>query len=299
MLKQAKQMIVFNALTQQQSFTKAAQLLDISRTQVSQQIQLLEERLGVQLVQRTTRSFSLTEAGKTFAVHCANIADEINDAESELLSHSNNLQGKLRVGIAQAFASNHILPYLSDLHQSYPQLNIEITLFDHKIDVIAEQLDLWIGVMDSPPEGFVARHLMDCHFVLVASPHYLAKQGIPYHPYDLKKHNCLTYISRERKDNVWGFHKEKEDLQIKVSGNYRIDSADAIRNATTAGSGIGYIATYLLSDELQTGKLIQLLPDWELNQSMPLYAVYPRRKFLPKKVHIFMEFVRNQINKAK
>lgn len=148
MLKQAKQMIVFNALTQQQSFTKAAQLLDISRTQVSQQIQLLEERLGVQLVQRTTRSFSLTEAGQTFAVHCANIADEINEAENELLTNIDNLQGKLRVGIAQSFATNHILPYLSELHHAYPQLNIEITLFDHKIDVIAEQLDLWIGVMD-------------------------------------------------------------------------------------------------------------------------------------------------------
>ncbi len=83
-----------------------------------------------------------------------------------------------------------------------------------------------------------------------------------------------------------------------MSGNYRIDSADAIRNATTAGNGIGYIATYLLSDELQTGKLVQLLPDWELNQSMPLYAVYPRRKFLPKKVHVFMEFVRQHINET-
>lgn len=299
MLKQAKQMIVFNALTQQKSFTKAAQLLDISRTQVSLQIQLLEERLGVQLVQRTTRSFSLTEAGQSFAVHCANIADEINEAENELLSNIDTLNGKLRVGIAQSFATNHILPYLSELHQRYPQLNIEITLFDHKIDVIAEQLDLWIGVMDSPPEGFVARHLIDCHFVLVANSMYLAKHGIPYHPYDLKKHNCLTYMSRERKDNVWGFHKGDENLQIKVSGNYRIDSADAIRNATVSGNGIGYIATYLLSDELRSGKLVQLLPDWELNQSMPLYAVYPRRKFLAKKVHIFMEFVRHHINAEK
>ncbi|HIF9444273.1 TPA: LysR substrate-binding domain-containing protein [Photobacterium damselae] len=295
MLKKAQQMVVFNALTKQQSFTKTAQLLDISRTQVSKQIQLLEERLGVQLVQRTTRSFALTEAGKAFAAHCANIVAEINEAESELLSDCDTLQGTLKVGVAQSFASNHLAPYIAEFHAQYPQLKLEMSLFDHRVDIIAEQLDLWIGMMDSPPEGFVARHLVDCHFVLAASPEYLALHGVPYHPRDLKEHNCITYFSRERKDNVWSFKKDDEALQIKVSGNYRVDSADAIRDATLTGNGIGYLATYLLKDELRQGKLIRLLPDWDLNQYMPLYAVYPRHKFLPIKVQAFIDFVRQHI----
>ncbi|HIF9340019.1 TPA: LysR substrate-binding domain-containing protein [Photobacterium damselae] len=295
MLKKAQQMVVFNALTKQQSFTKAAQLLDISRTQVSKQIQLLEERLGVQLVQRTTRSFALTEAGKAFSAHCANIVAEINEAESELLSDCDTLQGTLKVGVAQSFASNHLAPYIAEFHAQYPQLKLEMSLFDHRVDIIAEQLDLWIGMMDSPPEGFVARHLVDCHFVLAASPEYLALHGVPYHPRDLKEHNCITYFSRERKDNVWSFKKDDEALQIKVSGNYRVDSADAIRDATLTGNGIGYLATYLLKDELRQGKLIRLLPDWDLNQYMPLYAVYPRHKFLPIKVQVFIDFVRQHI----
>ncbi|HIF9167887.1 LysR substrate-binding domain-containing protein [Photobacterium damselae subsp. damselae] len=295
MLKKAQQMVVFNALTKQQSFTKAAQLLDISRTQVSKQIQLLEERLGVQLVQRTTRSFALTEAGKAFSAHCANIVAEINEAESELLSDCDTLQGTLKVGVAQSFASNHLAPYIAEFHAQYPQLKLEMSLFDHRVDIIAEQLDLWIGMMDSPPEGFVARHLVDCHFVLAASPEYLALHGVPYHPRDLKEHNCITYFSRERKDNVWSFKTDDEALQIKVSGNYRVDSADAIRDATLTGNGIGYLATYLLKDELRQGKLIRLLPDWDLNQYMPLYAVYPRHKFLPIKVQAFIDFVRQHI----
>ncbi|ELR64802.1 Transcriptional regulator, LysR family [Photobacterium marinum] len=295
MLKKAQQMVVFNALTKQKSFTRAAQLLDISRTQVSKQIQQLEERLGIQLVQRTTRSFALTEAGRNFAAHCANIVDEINEAESELLVDSNSLHGSLRVGIAQSFASNHIGPYISEFHERYPQLNLEMSLFDHRVDLISEQLDLWIGIMDTPPEGFVARHLVDCQFVLAASPDYLAKHGVPYHPNDLKEHNCITYYSRERKDTSWSFSKDDENLQVKVRGNYRVDSADAIRDATLAGNGIGYLATYLLKNEFREGRLIRLIPDWEPNQHMPLYAIYPRHKFLPAKVKVFIDFVREHI----
>ncbi|PSW05620.1 LysR family transcriptional regulator [Photobacterium lipolyticum] len=295
MLKKAQQMVVFNALTKQQSFTRAAQLLNISRTQVSKQIQQLEERLGVQLVQRTTRSFALTESGRTFSAHCANVVGEINEAESELLSNTEALQGALRVGIAQSFASNHIAPHISEFHDLYPQLDLEMSLFDHRVDLISEQLDLWIGMMDSPPEGFVARHLTDCHFVLAASPDYLAKNGVPYHPSDLANHNCITYFSRERKDSVWSFQKDEESLQMKVKGNYRVDSADAIRDATLTGNGIGYLATYLLKNEFREGKLIRLMPDWQLTQHMPLYAIYPRHKFLPNKVRVFIDFVRKHI----
>ncbi|GAB3524053.1 LysR substrate-binding domain-containing protein [Photobacterium alginatilyticum] len=295
MLKKAQQMVVFNALTKQQSFTRAAQILDISRTQVSKLVQQLEQRLGVQLVQRTTRSFALTEAGRQFAVHCANIVDEINEAESELVQDTDTLHGALRVGIAQSFALNHIGPYISEFHEQYPQLDLELSLFDHRVDLISEQLDLWVGIMSSPPEGFVARHLTDCKFVLAASPDYLAKHGVPYHPEDLKQHNCITYFSRERKDTTWRFCNEQDDLQVKVKGNYRVDSADAIRDATLAGHGIGYLATYLLKNELREGRLIRLMPDWQLNQQMPLYAIYPRHKYLPAKVKVFIDFVRARI----
>ncbi len=295
MLKKAQQMVVFNALTKQQSFTKAAQLLEISRTQVSKLVQQLEERLGVQLVQRTTRSFALTESGRIFAKHCEKVVDEINEAESELLALGDSQQGSLRVGIAQSFASNHVAPYINEFHERHPLVNLELSLFDHRVDLIAEQLDLWIGFMDSPPEGFVARHLTNCDFVLVASPDYLAKHGVPYHPDDLKQHNCITYFSRERKDNIWNFSLKEEELQVKVTGNYRVDSADAIRDATIAGNGVGYLATYLLKDEIRHGKLIRLMPEWQLTQHMPLYAVYPRHKYLPTKVNLFIEFIREHI----
>ncbi len=168
-------------------------------------------------------------------------------------------------------------------------------MFDYRVDMLQEGLDLWITNNETLPEGYVAQRLADSKFVVAASPEYLVKHDTPHHPNDLVEHNCLIYRSWERDYTSWSFSKPDEQLNIKVSGNYSVDLAEAVRDAAVAGWGIAYLATYLIRDEFKDGQLIQLLPDWQPSQNMPFYAVYPSRRYLPKKTAAVIEFIKQKI----
>lgn len=131
--------------------------------------------------------------------------------------------------------------------------------------------------------------------MVAASPDYLLKHDTPTEPNDLSQHNCLIYRSWERDYTSWAFTNREQELNVKVSGNYSVDLAEAVRDAAIAGWGIAYLATYLLGDEFRSGKLIQLLPDWRASQSMPFYAVYPSRQHMPKKISAVIEFIKQKI----
>lgn len=161
--------------------------------------------------------------------------------------------------------------------------------------MLEEGLDLWITNNEHLPEGYVAQRLADSQFVVAASPDYLVKHQTPSHPSELTEHNCLIYRSWERDYTRWSFSSPQEQLSIKVSGNYSVDLAEAVRDAAVAGWGIAYLATYLIGDEFKTGQLIQLFPDWNASQSMPFYAVYPSRRFLPKKTVAVIDFIKQKI----
>ena len=128
--------------------------------------------------------------------------------------------------------------------------------------------------------------------MLVASPDYLLSHGIPLHPRDLARHNCITYQSRERRYHEWSFRQGKERQTVQVAGNYRVDLAEAVRDAALAGLGIAYVANYLLDKELQSGQLIPLLPQWRPNQKMAVHAVYARREHLDPKIRLFIDFLK-------
>ena len=155
-----------------------------------------------------------------------------------------------------------------------------------------EGLDLWITTYEDKPEGLVGQRLADIGFVLAASPDYLLSHGTPLHPKDLAQHNCITYQSRERRYHQWAFRQGKERQTVQVAGNYRVDMAEAVRDAALAGLGIAYIANYLLDKELQSGQLIPLLPQWRPNQQMAVHAVYARREHLDPKIRLFIDFLK-------
>lgn len=279
----ASQMVVFSALLTHKNFTAAARSLGVSVSHVSKQLALLEESLGVKLVQRTTRSFTPTEAGEQFYHHCQKITRTIEEAQREIESQRDEVSGLIKIGISQSFGSLHILPAIDEFREQYPNLQVEMHLFDYRVDMLQEGLDLWITNNETLPEGYVAQRLADSKFVVAASPEYLVKHDTPHHPNDLVDHNCLIYRSWERDYTSWAFSKPGEQLNVKISGNYSVDLAEAVRDAAVAGWGIAYLATYLIRDEFKEGQLIQLLPDWQPSQDMPFYAVYPSRRYLPKK----------------
>ena len=293
--ERAAQMVVFAALLKHKNFTLAAKSLEVSVSHVSKQLAQLESSLGVKLVQRTTRSFTPTEAGQKFYQHCVQLVSIVGEAQLEVESQRDEVAGLVKIGLSQSFGTLHIIPAIDELRRQHPNLQVEVHLFDYKVDMLEEGLDLWITNNEHLPEGYVAQRLADSQFVVAASPDYLVKHQTPIHPSELTSHNCLIYRSWERDYTRWAFSNHQDQLNIKVSGNYSVDLAEAVRDAAVAGWGIAYLATYLIGDEFKRGQLIQLFPDWCACQSMPFYAVYPSRRYLPKKTVAVIEFIKQQI----
>ncbi|SKC31139.1 LysR family transcriptional regulator [Photobacterium piscicola] len=298
MLENLQQMVILAAIGHEQNFTRAADRLGISKSQVSKQVRFLEERLGCQLVQRSTRTVALTEIGLQYADYGQQLVDTVNEAEAMVAGYRNEIKGVLRIGIAQSFGNIHITSALAEFQKSNPELELEISLFDHRPNLLEEGFDCWIAIHEHPPEGMVARKLATCEFVVVASPDYIAQHGQPETPSDLRRHNCITYQSRERKYVNWAFSRDGVQQSIRVRGNYRIDNAPAVLDAAVSGLGIAYLSTYLMTDELDNHKLIQLLPEWKTTVDLPIYAVYPRRKYLAPKVRCFIDFMAERMAQA-
>lgn len=298
MLENLQQMVILAAIGHEQNFTRAADRLGISKSQVSKQIRYLEERLGCQLVQRSTRTVALTEIGLQYADYGQQLVDTVNEAEAMVAGYRNEIKGVLRIGIAQSFGNIHITSALAEFQKSNPELELEISLFDHRPNLLEEGFDCWIAIHEHPPEGMVARKLANCEFVVVASPDYIELHGKPETPSDLRRHNCITYQSRERKYVNWAFSRDGVQQSIRVRGNYRIDNAPAVLDAAVSGLGIAYLSTYLMTNEIESNKLIQLLPEWKATVDLPIYAVYPRRKYLAPKVRCFIDFMAERMAQA-
>ncbi|MBV7296640.1 LysR family transcriptional regulator [Enterovibrio paralichthyis] len=295
MLDNLQQMVVLATVAHEQHFTRAAEFLGISKSQVSKQIRYLEERLGVQLVQRNTRSVALTDAGVQYAEYGRQIVQTMMDAEAMVAGFRNEVSGRLKVGIAQSFGNAQITKLLSAFQAKFPALELEVHLFDHRPNLLEDGFDCWLAIHESPPEGMVARKLGDCQFKLVASPEYINEHGEPKHPADLREHNCVTYQSVQRTYDQWSFQRDGSEQSVTVRGSYRINNAPAVLEATKSGVGISYIATYLLSDEIESGKLKVLMRDWKPTMRLPVYAVYPRREYLAPKVRQFVDFLAENI----
>ncbi|WP_019614218.1 LysR family transcriptional regulator [Psychromonas ossibalaenae] len=295
MQSRANQMLILHTLKMSGSFTKAAEKLCVSTSYVSKQLTLLESELKVQLVQRTTRNLALTDAGIEYAEYCAQLHSTIQNAEVAMMDATAQMSGTIRLALPRSFGTLHVIPVLDKLQEKHPEINFEISLTDRKIDMLDEDIHLWITTYENINEGYIAQRVADGHFVLAASPKYLEKHPTPVHPKDLLNHNCVTYHSNTRDYSHWPFIKNNEKLTVHVSGNYCVDLSEAVRDAVIADHGIGYIATYLLSDELETGRLVQLLPDWKANLELPVYAVYPRKKHLPEKLNAVISFLKESI----
>ncbi len=295
MQHEAYQMVFFNALANTGSLTQAAKKLNVSVSHVSKQLHILESELNVQLINRSTRKTVLTQEGKEFASHCEHMVGLINRANAQLSESRDTLSGHVRLALSCSFGSMRILPILDKLQQLYPELTIEISLVDYKVDIFEEQIDLWFTTFEHINQGLVAQRIVDNHFMLLASPEYIAKHGAPKHPDDLANHNCIIYHSKNRSYSHWPFTKNSQEHNAQVSGNYRVDKAEAVRDAVLAGKGVGYIASYLLTDELEKARLIPLMQDWKPSLKMPVYAVYPKYQNLPHRLKTLISFIKNEI----
>lgn len=282
-------MRAFLAIVRAGSFVKAAEQLDMSTTTCSRLLTELEAQLGVRLVQRTTRTLSITEAGQQLAARFESINAEIEAAEQEVQSATHRVAGTLRVAMPQVFGLSVIAPMLHAFRQQHPALVLEVTASDRRMDLVAEGFDLALRITGRLDEGYVARQLAPIRVAVCASPGYLQRRGTPLTPAALDSHDCLTYLETAG-PNQWVFAGPDGLVQQRVSGSFRANSGELLRVCALAGDGLIYQPTFLVGDDLRAGTLLQVLQDF-LPPPLGLYAVYPDRRHLPVRTRVFVDFL--------
>ena len=285
----------FVAVAETGSFTAAADRLDITRPQASQQIARLEQRLGARLFDRTTRRVQLAEAGQRLLANCAPLLHGLHEAAEAVGTASRGLQGRLRVGAPVDHATQVLAPHLAAFAALHQGLDIELRASDRMSDLVEEGIDVAFRVGWLRDSTARAAKLGEFKQVVVAAPQYLAKAGIPQHPEDLASHRWVA-LTVLRSPLSWTFsHPSSGEASVRMVSTLRTDSAAAMRALLLAGAGVSVVSHLHVRGELDSGALIQMLPAWTLPDG-GLYAVLPPGKFIPARSKALVDFMRARIS---
>jgi DNA-binding transcriptional LysR family regulator len=263
-------MRVFATVVETGSFARAAEQLHLSATAASRHVAELEKHLGAQLLQRSTRRLNLTGVGADYYDRCRLILAEVEEAETQAATSESQPRGTLRLSLPHSFGLRYIAPLIPEFCKRYPELQLELNFSDRTIDLVEEGIDMAVRISGELKTNLVARKLAPARLVCCAAPDYLALHGIPQTPNDLKQHNCISYSYTA---NAWNFTREGREISVPVKGRLRANSGDMSRLAVAAGLGITTLPTFLICDELRSGKLVPLLPEYSL-PALDVYAVY-------------------------
>jgi len=289
-------MAVFRRVVEAKNFSAVARETNMSQSTVSKHIAALEERLGTKLLNRSTRSIKLTEAGKEYYHHCIRILNDFQEAEASVGKGKIKPTGTLRITTSAAFGRTYILPHLNEFLHNYPEINVELLFNDDYLDLVKAGIDLAIRIGPLADSTLIARKLGSGPRVVVASPEYLVKHGRPKKPSDLVTHECLLY-SPQKSPDLWYFNSTQEGEEaIRVSGRLKASSPDAICDATLNGLGIAVLCEWYARKFIKQGKLKAILQDYRPS-AYDIHAVYPERKFVPQKVKRMIEFLAGKMDK--
>jgi DNA-binding transcriptional LysR family regulator len=284
-----KDVSVFVHVAEAKSFTAAAERIGLSRSAVGKSIVRLEDRLGVRLLQRTTRSVSLTGEGAAFHERCVRLLADLDEAEMAMLSHSQAPRGRLRLDLPVSFGRLHVLPILSGFMRKWPEISVSASFSDRYVDLIDEGVDLAIRIGGSEDSRLMTRFLAPHRLVTCASPAYVASRGAPQTIEQLAQHSCLAFVHGGRPVE-WRFSESGRSRSVAVNGRFASTNAEALRDATIAGYGIARLATFLISNDLRAGRLLPILGHVDAD-GPPIRAVYPSSRHLSPKVRIFIDEV--------
>jgi DNA-binding transcriptional LysR family regulator len=291
-----QEMRVFAAVADAGSFVAAADALDISKAAVSRYVSELEQRLGVRLMHRTTRRLSLTQEGEVFLARSREILASIDDSEREISTRSESASGLLKLSVPVSFGIKHLAGLWSEFLQAHPQVSLDVQLADRVIDLVDEGFDVAVRIARLPDSTLVSRKLATTRLVLSASPKYLKARGVPKHPSDLAEHDILGYSLLAMGD-TWQFTGPKGPVTVKVRPRLWTNNGDTCVAAALRGAGIQLQPTFLIADELASGKLVEVLPKFRASE-LGIYAVYPTRKFVLPKVRVLLEFLSAKLQDA-
>jgi DNA-binding transcriptional LysR family regulator len=286
---------VFVQVVNSGNFAKAAVALDINPSAISRRISQLEDKLGVRLFNRTTRSLSLTEVGERYFNRCLSILADLEEADREVKQHSEAPQGLLHISCSMLFAHRCLLTRLPAFLVQYPRLSIQLVLTDDVIDVVSEGIDVAIRIGELADSSLITRRLVSDRRIICASPTYLEQRGTPTTPDDLATHNCLALSAYKTTLNQWRFRDKSGLREISLGGNFTVNSGIALYESALAGLGIARVTEFLAAQALQSGQLIRLLSEYEDESDIGIYAIFPSDRYLLPKVQCFVEFLVNSV----
>jgi DNA-binding transcriptional LysR family regulator len=271
------------------SFVRAAEMLNLSKTAVSRLVGGLETRLGVRLLYRTTRKLSLTQEGEVFHERCKGLLESVGEAEAEITAHAGEALGKLRINVPVSFGTMHLAPLWPAFMTMHPKVALEVTLADRLVDLVDEGYDLAVRIARLPSSSLVSRKLTSTRMLLCASPEYLRKHGAPAHPSDIVHHAVMAYTLLATGEQ-WTFDGPEGPVSVKVVPRMRSNSGDTCCTAALQHQGIVLQPSFLVGTHLQSGALVEVLPQYR-SIDFGVYAVYPSRKHLTPKVRVLIDFL--------
>ena len=282
-------MQIFVDVVNSGGFSAAARKIGLSRAQVSKSVMQLEQYLGVRLLNRTTRSISLTESGRVYFERSSALLADIDEIEAIAANESGETRGRLMLSAPTTFGILHLQDAIPAYLARFPEVQISLSLADRFIDVVAEGFDLVIRIGELEDSSLVARRLAPCKRILCAAPGYLGKHGTPQVPQDLAIHHCLVY-SNELKPDSWRLQGPDGNEVVKVNGPVCADNGDILRAAAVAGLGVTLLPTFIVGADLISGRLRQVLPEF-CPPEIFIHAVFPSRRWLSPKVRSFVDFL--------
>lgn len=286
---QLEDMAMFVRIVDAGGISKAADQLNIAKSAVSRRLTELERRLGTQLLNRTTRASSLTEAGRIYYNRTQNIIDEVSVLNEQTSGHKARVEGILKLSCPLTFGLMHLGPIIDEYAREYQDLNIQIDFTDRHVDLVEEGFELAIRIGFLPESSLQARLITPIDHILCASPDYLHKFGVPACPSDLSQYKFLHYgLSSEAKIRLTD--KKGKDHEVLLSPIIKANNGDFLKEMAVKGHGITFLPAFITYQELKNKKLIAILKDFQL-PTMNAYAVYPRSRFLPERCRLFIDFL--------
>jgi DNA-binding transcriptional LysR family regulator len=285
----ASDLRVFVRVMERGSFSSAAKDLGLTPSAVSKLVSRLEDRLGVRLLERSTRRLALTPEGETFLARARRIVADIDEAEAEVMQARGAPRGRLRINSGTAFGLHQLAPALADFLARYPEIDVDLSITDRYVDIIEEQADIAVRSGHIPEGPFIQRKIADLQRVICAAPSYLKRRGTPRVAADLKDHDCIVVAGPGL--NRWPFNVRGGVDVVEVRPRVSTDDAEAALRLAIEGAGIVRLSDVIVGSPLRDGQLVALLTDTHHIEPFPLAAIYPAgRQRLPR-VAVFIEFL--------
>ncbi|HCH5092504.1 TPA: LysR family transcriptional regulator [Vibrio parahaemolyticus] len=289
----ADDLILFSQVIELGSFSKVAEANNLTNSVVSKRMARLEEEIGAQLLYRTTRKLTLTEAGKVLLHSAKNVKQATQEAMDAVAGFGENVSGHIKMSVPTISGDLILADAVAEFCNLHPGPTVDMSLDNRFVDLVADGYDLVIRTGYLEDSSLIARHILDSQWVVCASPSYIAKNGKPIEPIDLTSHNCLQYAYQTTGASEWEFKSDEGNYIVRVSGSFSTDNATALRKAALGGHGIAYVPRCLVYHDIRNGQLVDIFPEL-VGKKLGIYAVYPFTRQPPNKVKLLIEHIRER-----